>query len=180
MFLYFRFYQLSLKELSFVVSGVGAEALACPLNYASWWPLHRLDALEVTRFDTYCGGTSCDVARDLNWCCERGMALMYYRFLPLDLRQQYYTVVQMSDFFIYNQQVQVDGYDQAVFYCDPCDTPVNGREDPPNLGDSNVQTKWLDYSRNGFYVKSLGVKCHSPFPWNLASRECFFFFFFFF
>ena len=63
----------------------------------------------------------------------------------------------MSDFFIYNQQVQVDGYDQAVFYCDPCDTPVNGREDPVNLGDSNVQTKWLDYSRNGFFVKTLVI-----------------------
>ena len=44
-----------------------------------------------------------------------------------------------------------------VFYCDPCDTPVNGREDPLNLGDGNTQTKWLDYSRNGFYVKLLGL-----------------------
>ena len=46
--------------------------------------------------------------------------------------------------------------DLRIFYCDPCDTPVNGREDPVNLGDGNSETKWLDYSRNGFYVKQLG------------------------
>lgn len=119
---------------------MSCTALACPLNY-------------VTRFDAYCDGISCDFTRDLNWCCERGMALMYYKFVPLDLRQSGYTVVQMSDFYIYNQQVEVDGFDQAVFYCDPCNTPVNGQEDPPNLGDGNGDTKWLDYTMNPFFVR---------------------------
>lgn len=43
-----------------------------------------------------------------------------------------------------------------IFYCDPCDTPTNGREDPPNLADGNTETKWLDYSLNGFYLKLPG------------------------
>lgn len=120
-------------------------AVACPTNYDP----QRI----VTRFDTYCRGVTCEIVRDLDWCCERGMALMYYRFLPTDLRLAGYTVVQMSDFYLYNQQIVVEGFDQAIFYCDPCDTPVNGREDPVNLGDGNSETKWLDYSRNGFYVK---------------------------
>lgn len=116
------------------------SALTCPLNY-------------VLRYDTYCQGTTCIESRDLFWCCERGMALSYYRFLPLELRQSGSTVVQMSDFFLYNQQVLVDGYDSAVFYCDPCDTPVNLREEPYNLGDNNGETKWLDYSSNAFFVR---------------------------
>jgi len=64
----------------------------------------------------------------------------------------------MSDFYIYNQQVVVDGFDQVIFYCDPCDTPTNGREDPPNLADGNTETKWLDYSLNGFYLKLPGAQ----------------------
>lgn len=107
------------------------DVLACPTNY-------------VMRPDTYCFGIECVIERDLYWCCARGMALANYRWVVTDLRQEGYTVVQASEIRLWNFQINLA---ISNVWCDPCDSPVNNRENPIQLVDGKLTRKWLDYSR---------------------------------
>eukprot|EP00931_Biecheleriopsis_adriatica_P065235 TRINITY_DN39825_c0_g1_i1.p1 TRINITY_DN39825_c0_g1~~TRINITY_DN39825_c0_g1_i1.p1 ORF type:complete len:831 (+),score=127.29 TRINITY_DN39825_c0_g1_i1:225-2717(+) len=134
------------------------DVLECPLNF-------------VLRYDTYCNGVTCIESRDLYWCCERGMALAHYKFEPLSLRQLDNTVVQMTEFVLFNQAVEIDREPPTVAYCIVCDTPSNGKEDPDNLMDNNFATKWLDFSMKPVYIDLPFPQPAFTYRWSTGNDE---------
>jgi len=113
--------------------------LTCPENY-------------VQRPNTYCSlakhlPNACTLGVDKDMCCERGMALQWYRFHPKATKDYRAFQVQLSEFNLYFYGVLVefskmdDDYGAIAFSVDG-DYP--DRENPMKAIDEDTKTKWLD------------------------------------
>jgi len=111
--------------------------LTCPENY-------------VQRPNQYCSKAvheplACTLTVDLDICCERGMALKWYRFHPITLRHYRSYQVQLAEFdlYFYGEKVQGSVLEQGGVAFS-VDGNYPGGERPSMAIDENLETKWLD------------------------------------
>lgn len=136
--------------------------LTCPVNF-------------VTRPNSFCSlpvfaPVACTLEVDNQTCCVRGMALTWFRFSPIKVRDPTSHQVQLSELILYFFGQRITGSvleEGGIAYSVDGNFPVN--ENPSKAIDENIGTKWLEADRSPRYFpgkvyqfKALTVKL--PFP----------------
>lgn len=131
--------------------------LTCPENY-------------VQRPDSYCSKAkhlpnACTMDADRDMCCQRGMALEFYRFHPITTRNPLNYQVQLSELNLYffgelaaGSKVNLEFPEQgAVAFS--VDGNYPDKESPMKAIDLRTNTKWLDEDPDPGNCGQVGEAC---------------------
>lgn len=84
----------------------------------------------------------CNLTEDIASCCELGVPLQFYKFIPLELKLTGLKLVQLSDFLLYFHGQRLS-YQGGTAYSLQGSYPAN--EDPTKAIDGDPLTKWHDF-----------------------------------